>query len=384
VLQIAAVKDAGGQAHESEKSSSIYLWVEPLADASGLPASARGSAEPLSAARSETPAPGLAPATLAVDILATGLDAPSALATTPDGRIFIAERSGALRVWQSGQLRGDPAIVLPDAASLGDAGLIGLTVHPDFATNHLVYVVYTQRSDTGTLANRVVRYRELNNVFAQAAVLLEDAASELPVRASRIKFGPDRKLYVSFAAGTDRSAADSFASYVGKILRLNDDGSTPSDNPGGSPVIAYGHRAPTAFAWQPLTGAMWLTERDWADRDELERMPLGTPTYQLDPVDPSGATFLSTSAVSGFKDGLFIAAFGGQHIRQVWFDAADPTRVLATARLVDHEFGRISDVVGGSDGALYFCTSVSPGTSQSQGSDRLVRLVPLAPTTPIH
>src|SRR4029077_6691431 len=124
---------------------------------------------------------------------------PSALATTPDGRVFIAERSGDLRVWQNGQLLSEPAIRVADAAARDDMGLIGITVHPDFRANHLVYVVYTQRGRGLALTNRVVRYRELNNVFAESAVILEDVIPELPQGPSRIKFGPDHELYVAFA-----------------------------------------------------------------------------------------------------------------------------------------------------------------------------------------
>jgi glucose/arabinose dehydrogenase len=213
-------------------------------------------------------------------------------------------------------------------------------------------------------------------VFGEAAVILEDAVVEPPQRTPRIRFGPDHKLYVAFPAAAAVSHQDS--SYNGKMLRINDDGTTPRDNPGYSPVISAGHRAPGAFDWQPASGQLWVSERGWDDRDRLKVTGSSNPSYAFDSlVDSAAAAFSpSTSAIAGFRHDLFIAGLGGKHIRRVRFDPSAPTQVSSTERLVADQFGRISDVVTGPDGLIYFCTSNRRNSLDAAAdNDRVARLV---------
>jgi glucose/arabinose dehydrogenase len=363
-LQLAAIVDVGGKDVEGQKSSPLDLLVIGTRRATA----ALRSAAPLAMTAQDG-------TRFNVETLVTGLDVPSAVAVTADGRLFVAERSGTVQVWQSGRMRPEPAVQLADAAAIEDVGLVGMTLHPDFSRNGRVYVVYAAMSASGTFSNRVIRFRDVNSVFGEAAVILEDAVVEPPQRTPRIRFGPDRKLYVAFPAGADRSRQDS--SYSGKVLRINDDGTTPRDNPGYSPVISAGHRAPGAFDWQPATGQVWQSERGWDDRDRLEVRGSGDPPYAFDsPVDSVAAAFsTSTEAIAGFRNDLFIAALGGRHIRRVRFDPSAPTHVSSTERLLADRFGRISDVVTGPDGAIYFCTSNRRDPlDAAAGDDRVVRL----------
>ena len=175
-LQISAVLESNGVRLEGEKSVALDLVVVTRAVAAASNAEAHAATTADDALLAET--------------LATGLDGPSSLAMTPDGRLFIAERSGDVRVWQDRQVLPLAALQASDASPDAEVGLLGLAIHPDFAHNRQVYLAYTARSDNGVLTNRVVRYREVNNIFGQGAVILEDVVTASPVRTPRIQFGP--------------------------------------------------------------------------------------------------------------------------------------------------------------------------------------------------
>jgi aldose sugar dehydrogenase len=311
---------------------------------------------------------------LVVETLASALTAPSALGATPDGRIFIAERSGRILVWKGGQILRAPALELGDVAQTGDLGLIGMAVHPDFSANGLVFLAYTARDSEGGFVNRIVRVRDVGNIFGQAAVILEDRVRVAPPHPPRIRFGPDRILYVAFPA-SDRQTAESFATYEGKILRINEDGTTPRDNQPSTPIISSGV-AVGGFDWQPGSGRLWLAGRNEQGADYLQAFSAGIASGTIfdSPIDPSGAAFYGQSQIGGFANNLFIGSLAGSHVLRVRFSGADPTRIERVDRLMDGQYGRISDVVVGPDGALYICTSNAGSTLATADDDRLLRL----------
>jgi glucose/arabinose dehydrogenase len=336
----------------------------------------------LLAAKLSTAAGGVAPAgttsdgvQLVVETLASSLTAPSALAATPDGRIFIAERSGNILVWKGGQILSAPALELGDVAQTGDVGLIGMALHPDFSTNGVVFLAYTARDSQGSLVNRVVRFRDVGGIFGQAAVILEDRVRDAaPLHPPRIRFGPDRVLYVAFPA-SDRQTAESFTSYEGKILRINEDGTTPRDNQPSTPIISS-DVAVGGFDWQPDSGRLWLAGHDWQGSDYVKAFSLGIARGTIfdSPIDPSGAAFYGDGRIGGFANNLFIGALAGSHVLRVRFSRTDPTRIEGTERLLDEQYGRVSDVVVGPDGALYICTSNAGAGLATAANDRLLRL----------
>src|SRR5207244_2506965 len=150
----------------------------------------------------------------------------------------------------------------PDVEPRGESGLMGLCLHPDFARNKLLYMSYAFRSN----AVRVVRFKETASGLTERKVIVDNIPAAQFHAGCRIKFGPDGKLYITTGDATNRPIAQQLSSLGGKTLRVNDDGSIPSDNPfvntpnARKEIWSYGHRNSQGLDWQPGTGLMFQTE----------------------------------------------------------------------------------------------------------------------------
>jgi glucose/arabinose dehydrogenase len=329
-----------------------------------------------------------------VQTLATGLQIPWALAFTPDGRLFITERPGRVRVYQNGQLLAEPALTLSDVFTNGESGFLGIGVHPAFSTNRLVYLTYTAITSGGPVL-RLMRFREVDNRFGEGVVLLDDVPAANIHNGSRVKFGSDGLLYVSLGDAAEPSVAQDVASLNGKFLRLNDDGTSAAGNRFASPVYTFGHRNPQGMDWHPVSGDLWATEHGPTGNDEVNVIESGvnygwpaiegnqtrpgmvTPVVFYSPaVAPSGAAFYRGSALPAFRNQLFVATLRGLALLRLTIDGR---RVTAQERLIENRYGRLRDVVSGPDGYLYVCTSNRDGrTSPVAEDDRLLRIVPVS------
>jgi glucose/arabinose dehydrogenase len=331
-----------------------------------------------------------------VEVLATGLQVPWAMAFAPDGRLFITERPGRVRVFQDGRLLPEPALVLDGLYTRDESGILGLALHPAFAANGFAYVEYTANASPGPVA-RLVRYRVVNNTFGEPSVLLDGVPANNIHNGSRVRFGPDGRLYVTFGDVATPSVAQDLGSLNGKVLRLNDDGTTPGDNPYRSPIWSWGHRNPQGLDWHPVTGDLFETEHGQTGNDEInvidrganygwpdiegnESRPGQRPpiTFFTPSVAPSGASFYRGSAFPTFRNQLFVATLRGQALLRVTLSASDARRVESVERLLEGRFGRLRDVASGPDGFLYVCTSNRDGRSTPVAEDdRLLRLAPV-------
>ena len=161
------------------------------------------------------------------DTVVAGLESPASLAFAPDGRLFVAEGPGRVRVVREGHLLPEPALVLADGFASGNLRLLGLALDPGFAGNGFVYALEARVRPGASATARVVRYREVGGALGEAVVLLDD----LPVGAAdgggALRFGPDGLLYVTAGEARQADAAQDLASYGGKILRLRPDGAAP-------------------------------------------------------------------------------------------------------------------------------------------------------------
>jgi glucose/arabinose dehydrogenase len=334
---------------------------------------------------------------IGVQVLLTNLEVPWSLTFAPDGRLFFTERTGRVRVVQNGTLLAQPALTLPDVRAVGEGGVLGMALHPNFAQNRFVFIAYTALRAGGAPVNRVVRFREANNVFSEASVILDDITAANNHNGARVRFGPDGKLYVTMGDAGNPDLSQTLSSLNGKILRINDDGTTPPDNPYGSPVWTWGHRHPQGIDWHPATGAMWATEHGGSGNDELNRIVRGanygwpviqgsqsrpdmiTPVLFFNPaIAPSGLSFYTSTRIAQFRSNIFFATLRGMHIHRVVLDSGNPSIPAAAERLFEGTFGRIRDIITGPDGALYFCTSNRDGrTTPVETDDRIARIVPV-------
>ena len=200
--------------------------------------------------------------------IATGISNPTAMAIAPDGRLFVAQQGGQLRVIKDGALLATPFVTLTVNSS-GERGLLGVAFDPDFATNQRVYVYYT--ATTPNIHNRVSRFTA-NGDVAQAGsevVLLDlnPLSSATNHNGGAMHFGPDGKLYIAVGENANGANSQTLANLLGKMLRINADGTIPTDNPfynqatGNNRAIwALGLRNPFTFAFQPGTGRMFIND----------------------------------------------------------------------------------------------------------------------------
>jgi len=335
-----------------------------------------------------------------VEILLRGVNTPWAIDFAPDGRIFLTERSGRIRVVERGQLRAEPWLAL-EVATSGEAGLMGLAIDPQFAQNRFVYVAYSYRTGVFGVRNRLVRLREdpKSGSGVMDKILIDDIPGSNNHDGGRVKFAPDGRLYWTMGDAQTTRYAQNLKSLNGKILRLNPDGSIPSDNPfPNSYIYSYGHRNPQGLAWQPGTRRLYATEHGPSGfqgccLDEVNFIEPGknygwpeirgveTKEAMMPPVihsgssetwAPGGATFVSQGPWAG---SLLFTGLRGQTLYRVILDRNDPRKVEKLERHFDRQFGRLRDIVEGPDKALYLLTSNHDGRGRpAPEDDRVLRI----------
>ncbi len=339
-------------------------------------------------------------AAVSTETFLKGLEVPWAMDFAPDGRIFLTERPGRIRIARDGQLQAAPWMVI-EVADVSEAGLLGIALDPQFAQNRFVYAAYTYRSTGGRLFNRLVRLRD--DPGAGRGVLDRVLMDEVPGAPNhdggRVRFGPDGRLYWAMGDAQQQQLAQDRASPNGKILRLNADGTPPADNPfANSPVYSLGHRNPQGLAWQPGTRRLYVTEHGPSGGqgcclDEVNYVepggnygwPVITGSERRDgmvsPVihsgtstwAPGGATFVTRGPWAG---SLLFTGLRGQALYRVVLDPNDPRRVATFEILLERQFGRLRDVAEGPDGALYLLVSNRDRRGNpAADDDRVIRLL---------
>lgn len=336
-----------------------------------------------------------------VEDFITNLDVPWEMVFSPDGRIFLTERPGKILIIKDGKLQDEPWMNL-DVAAIGEGGLLGLALDPEFIENHYVYVAYTYLVGVDKLQNRLVRLREDPSIGkgVMDKVLLDGAAGNIIHDGGRVKFGPDGKIYWTLGETGNPQLAQDLSSLNGKILRINPDGTIPADNPfPGSPVYSYGHRNPEGLAFQPGTNRLYSTEHGPSGgfygqgQDEINYIELGenygwpvihgdqTHEGMVNPIlqsgesetwAPSGATFVTGGPWDG---SLLFAGLRGETLYRLVLDKNDPRKVISFDKYLVDQYGRLRDVVQGPDGALYILTNNTDGRANPRpGDDRILRL----------
>jgi len=339
-----------------------------------------------------------------VETVVGNLQVPWSMVWAPDGRMFFTERVGRVRIYENGKLQPQPLFTVPDVEPTGESGLMSIALHPEFSSNRLLYLSYAYKGDGQRV--RVVRYRETPNGLSERKVIIDNIPAAQFHAGCRLRFGPDGKLYITTGDATERALAQQLDSLAGKTLRLNDDGTVPSDNPFvGQPntrpeVWSYGHRNAQGLDWQPGTNLMFQTEHGpsgfdgpgggdevnivekgknygWPVIHHTQTHPgMEAPLLEYTPAcAPASATFYRGAVFPQFRGNLFFGCLRGVRIIRVELDGR---RVVSQENLLAGKYGRIREVAEGPDGYLYFSTSNRDGRgSPATDDDRIIRLVPV-------
>jgi len=331
--------------------------------------------------------------------VARGLHVPWAMAFANPTRMLLTERNGRIRVIVEGKLIDKPVYTFPDVWEQSEAGLLGLAIDPEYQTNKYFYASLTYVRD-GNYFLKVVRLKDEADKVAVDKVILDNVAASSNHDGSRIKFGPDKKLYITTGDATKGDLAQDPKSLNGKMLRLNSDGSVPLDNPTfGSAVYSYGHRNSQGFDWDPRNGKLWATEHGPSGfdgpggGDEInlikpgrnygwplvshEKTLTGTEAPKLlftPAVAPSGAMFYKGNLLPQFKNNFFFGALRGEGIYRL---VIDDEKVISFEKMAKVDLGRVREIIEGPDGAIYFSTSNTDGRGRVRtGDDKIYKIVP--------
>lgn len=327
--------------------------------------------------------------------VAENLEIPWEIAFASDGRIFFTERVGNLRVIENGQLNPKPVTILD--VGTGEGGLLGLALDPTFEQNHFLYLYYTYFEFPFTY-NKVVRFTEKDNSLLNEFILVDKIPGAAIHDGGRLKFGPDEKLYITTGDAGNSNAAQDLNSLSGKILRINPDGTIPSDNPFADSVIfSYGHRNPQGLDWDPVTGKLVVTEHGPSAHDEVNVVEAGKnygwpkiiggehdPEF-VDPIihtgedtwAPSGATFYDSENIPEWTNKYFVATLRGGHLRMLDLNLEE-NQVISSEALFSNTYGRLRDASMGPDGNLYLLTSNRDGRgAPAENDDRILKIIPI-------
>jgi aldose sugar dehydrogenase len=328
-----------------------------------------------------------------VETFAEGLSHPWGLAFLSDGRMLVTERPGRLRLVSKDGKLSKPLSGVPEVFAAGQGGLLDVAIDPDFQSNQLVYISYAEPGGGG--ASTVVARGKLGKhgledvevIFRQFPKV--DGANHF---GSRLAFAPDGKLFITLGERFKFTPAQDLSNDLGKIVRINPDGSIPEDNPfvgrkeARPEIWSYGHRNAQGAAIHPETGKLWEDEFGPLGGDELNIPQAGAdygwpvvswgdnydrsvipdpPThpefadaiYHWNPViSPSGMTFYTGDAIPGWKDNLLIGGLSSKAIVRLTLDGE---KVVGEERL---PMGmRIRDVVEAPDGSVFALTDQDDG-----------------------
>lgn len=321
-----------------------------------------------------------------VQVIATDLQKPRSI-TFGDDKIFFTEKPGRIRVIQNDTLLEEPLANLR-TADVFDGGLIGIAAHPDFTQNHFLYVYYTYVEDD-KLWNKILKITERNNKLQDAVTIFERIPGSEFSNGGVLKFGPDGKLYVGTGAVSDSlHLSQDMDSVAGKILRLNDDGTIPNDNPfEDSPIYSLGHRNLQGITWD-ADGIMYSSELGPTKNDEINLiLPgqnygwpnqecSGIPEYTdsiacFDPAIEPGGIVVYTGDQLELEGKMIMASLRASNLYKL--DFTDTEANLDGSILGG--LGRIREVNQGPDGFLYVLTSNTDGKGfPDDTDDKLVRI----------
>ena len=330
-------------------------------------------------------------------VVQSNLVVPWDVAVASDGRLFVSERPGTVDVFESTAPSAKRVATMPIAGvrAMGEAGVLGIALDPEFSANGRLYVC-ASRTEQAEWRNQVLRYRVSADSLALEGIVMRMGPQASGIHdACRLRFAPDGKLWIATGDAGMPSLAQEVSSLNGKVLRMNPDGTVPTDNPvmkgasAPSLVYAMGFRNPGGLAFHPGTGACYVVDAGDQAQDEIDLVqpganfgwplvlgPGGTGRGLSDPLWSSGPTnFASAGAafIAGDRWGTWNGALAVATLKEqsVRVFSIDGTHVQLRETILDRRYGRLRGVTLAPDGALLVTTSNGSG-------DRIIRITPRA------
>ena len=391
--------------------------------------------------------------TVKIEVVTRGLVTPWAMEFLPDGRFLVTERNvnqvGSLKIVDKNGVASQPIRGTPESHANQDSGMFDVTIHPKYAENGWIYLSYSSRLPAPASApaasapatapgaapgapgagrrgrggggapptmTNIVRGRIKDGQWVDQQFIYQAPAELYSTSGahygSRFTWDKEGHLYYSIGERAVPDQAQNLANPIGKVLRVNDDGSIPKDNPfvntpNAFPAIwTYGNRNPQGLAWDPVTGKLWESEHGPTAGDEINILRPGhnygwgvvtkgsqdgiTKTsapgmddpivYYIPTLAPAGMTFYTGDKYPGWKNNLFVGGLAGQQLRRLEVDDESVTK----QEVIFNQFGRVRDVVQGPDGYLYLCihnagsdgAGFGGGAAGGQTPGMVIRLVP--------
>lgn len=329
---------------------------------------------------SNEPTPGIEDTQLPLyEVVAGNLDTPWDIDFLPDGKMLVTERGGTVSLIDN-EGNTDQIANLENVREIGEGGLLGLAVDPDFENNNNVYFYYTYSSSGNNTRNRVVRIKLQDDIFSDEEILIDNIPGASNHNGGQITFGPDGNLYITTGDAQEPSEAQNTNSLAGKILRYSN---------GNVEVYSYGHRNPQGLAWDK-DGNLWATEHGrsglQSGLDEINLIQQGNnygwPEIQGDetqedmvtPVINSRNTTWAPSGIAVIGNKIY---FGGLRGNALYSTEISGNSLSNVVEHFKGDFGRIRAVVAGPDGMLYISTSNRDGRGNpTSEDDRIIRINP--------
>jgi len=320
------------------------------------------------------------------EIVIENLDTPWELAFLPEGDMLVTERDGKVLRINAGS---KDSIIISGVANRGEGGLLGLALDPNFSENKYIYL-YLTTQNSSIITNQVERYTLDGSSVSDRTIIIKDIPGSTNHDGGRIAFGPDGKLYITTGdVGVEKNAQDT-NSLAGKILRINSDGTIPSDNPFNNATYSYGHRNAQGIIWDE-NGELWATEhgRSGAQTgyDELNKIVAGNnygwPTIQgnetkegmvAPQIHSGGSETWAPAGIAYLNNHVMFAGLRGESIY-----AADISNGTAKdlKKYLSSVYGRLRTVIVGPDGMLYILTNNRDGRGTAKsGDDKIIKVSP--------
>ncbi len=318
--------------------------------------------------------------------IAENLEIPWGLVFLPDNNLLVTERPG--RVVHINLQSGKQTLVatLPEVVHIGEGGLLGIELHPEFERNNFIYLYYTYQNNGNNTLNRIVRMTYENQQLDNETIILDRIPGASNHNGGQIKFGPDNFLYITTGDAQIPSSAQNIQSLAGKILRVSDDGKPAPGNPFNNEVYSYGHRNPQGICWDE-NDQMFATEhgRSGAQSglDELNLIRPGinygwpeiqgneTHNEMQTPLLNSGTTTWAPAGAVCINNQIYFGGLRGNAL----YEAVTQGDTVELKTHLDGELGRIRAVILGPDEMLYISTSNRDGRgTPSSGDDKIIRV----------